>query len=632
MPIDIGLKNIKKYYAAEEVIHDITFSINTGEKVGLVGENGCGKTTLFKVIAGIEHYDGGNLSLRKGASVGLLDQIPTYPENYTGLDVLNTAFARQLELKDMIRALEKQMSTASGAQLDQILGDYSRLQGEFEALGGYNIEEQVTRICSGLRLDNSIVQGRFNRLSGGEKSITCVAKMLLEKPDILLLDEPSNHLDIEAVEWLENYIAAYPGTVMIISHDRYFLDRTVKKIIEIDNGEADIYHGNYSYYVQERERRLLAQFDAFTDQQKKIKAMEQAIKRFKEWGIQGDNPKFHKKAASLQKQLDKIERVDKPQLERDKIRLGLTASQRSGDDVIQVQDLSKSFSHQVVLKGVNLHLRHGERVAIIGNNGSGKTTLFKLILGKVPPDYGTVKLGARTQVGYLEQEVEFPNPQATILETFRDKCPMPEGPARSILAKYLFFGEAVFKPVETLSGGERSRLRLCQLTHQEINVLILDEPTNHLDIPAREMLEQALQEFDGTILFVSHDRYFVNCLAERVIEIKNGRATNFLGNYDYYRQKVQENRETIHSHPKTKEAPTSPQLPHRPKKVNTFKLEKLEAQIEALEQQLTRINEQMEHYVSDYQRLEELQAEAMDLQQKLDLAWEELASQELENY
>jgi len=623
MAIEIGLNNIVKYYSDEKVLHNITFSVTTGEKVGIVGENGSGKTTLFKIIAGLEGYDG-RLTIRKGATIGLLDQIPVYPEEYSALDVLNTAFSRQLQVKQRLTALEREMGTAKGKTLELVLKDYARLQNEFETLGGYQIEEQRARICTGLGLANTLLAGEFSSLSGGEKTVICVARMLLENPDILLLDEPSNHLDIEAVEWLENYLLEYSGTVLIISHDRYFLNKAVKKIIEIDSGEAEIYHGNYSYYVEERERRLLAQYEEYTDQQKKIKAMEQAIKRFKEWGAQGDNPKFFRKAASLQKQLDKMEKLDRPQLERDKIRLNFSASRRSGDDVLQVKNIWKSFGSQDILKGIDLHIRSKERVALVGSNGSGKSTFLKIIMQDDIPDRGEVKLGARIQVGYLEQSVTFPHPKATILATFRDKCPMNDGQARSILAKFLFFGEDVFKSVGTLSGGERSRLRLCQLMHQEINVLIMDEPTNHLDIPAREMLEQALLEFDGTILFVSHDRYFVNRLADRVAELKDGKITSFPGNYDYYRMKVQEHADFP--------ADTAPrpkpdiQTKSRAPRVNTYKVQALEACIEELEARINKANQQMELYASDYLRLEELQKAVNILEQELDEAWEQLAA------
>lgn len=626
MATEIGLNNIVKYYAAEKVLHHVSFSVNTGEKIGIVGENGSGKTTLFKIIAGLEGCDGGSLTIRKGATIGLLDQIPVYPEKFTALDVLNTAFTRQLELRKQLTALEKEMSASEPKELEQVLKSYSSVQIQFETLGGYQIDEKRARICTGLKLEDALVNSKFSSLSGGEKTVICVAKMLLESPDVLLLDEPSNHLDIEAVEWLENYLNEYPGTVLIISHDRYFLNKAVKKIIEIDNGEAEIYHGNYSYYTQERERRLLAQFEDYTDQQKKIKAMEQTIKRFREWGTQGDNPKFFRKAASLQKQMDKMEKLDRPQLERDKIKLNLTAGQRTGEDVLQVRGIYKSFAGQKVLRGVTLHIRHGEKTAIVGNNGCGKTTLFKLIMGAENPDQGEVKLGARAQVGYLEQDVIFPAPEVSILETFRDICPMSEGQARSILAKFLFYGEDVFKPVGILSGGERSRLRLCQLMHQDINVLFLDEPTNHLDIPAREMLEQALLDFNGTLVFVSHDRYFVNRLAERVIELKNGQVTDFLGNYDYYRIKAQEQKgfpAEAAAKPK-QETQTKSRVP----RVNTYKVQALEARIGELEARLKEASQQMEVNAADYLRLEELQETVKKLEQELEEAWEELAALE----
>ena len=617
---EIGLKNIAKYYAAEKVLHNVSFAVNTGEKIGIVGENGGGKTTLFKVIAGLEGHDGGSLTVRKGATIGLLDQIPSYPSDYTTLDVLNTAFVRELELKRQMTALEGKMGAADQG-IEQVLKHYTQVQLEFEIMGGYRIEDTRARICTGLQLADAMLESKFTSLSGGEKTVICVAKMLLEAPDILLLDEPSNHLDIEAVEWLESYLSEYAGTVLIISHDRYFLDRSVKKIIEIDNGEAEIYHGNYTYYVGERERRLTALFDAYTDQQKKIKAMEQAIKRFREWGIQGDNPKFFRKAASIQKQLDKLEKIDRPQLERDSIKLSLKAGQRSGSDVLVIQDLYKSYSAQQVLKGLNFHLRYGEKAALVGPNGCGKTTLLKLILGAETPDRGMIELGSGAKIGFLEQNVVFPDSFATVLETFREKCPMPEGQARSVLAKFLFFGVDVFKSVAALSGGERSRLRLGQLMHQDINLLILDEPTNHLDIPAREMLGHALAEFNGTLLFVSHDRYFINSLAERVAELRAGRIINYPGNYDYYRSKsplLSPASPLVH-----KEKPKNDR-PRSKKGINPFKLQQLENKVEELENQLSKAHDLMEIHAADYKKLEELQQGILLLEAQLEQAWEQL--------
>ncbi|SHJ66280.1 ATPase components of ABC transporters with duplicated ATPase domains [Geosporobacter subterraneus DSM 17957] len=634
--IDVALRNIEKYYGANRVLEDITFEIGTGERVGVVGQNGCGKTTVFKIIAGIEKQDGGFLSTRKNASLGYLDQIPVYSEHTTVLDVLNGAFEELLLLKEQMHGLELDMAHASPSALEAIMKRYGEIQLRFEHQGGYAMEEKLSKVSSGLKLSEDFLHRNFASLSGGEKTTAILGKILLQSPDILLLDEPSNHLDLESIEWLEEYLKEYKGTVFIISHDRYFLDRVVQRIIEIEDGKASLYEGNYSYYADERERRLLLQFEAYTDQQKKIKAMENAIKDLRDWGNRGDNEKFFRRAASMQKRLDKIERLDRPQTDRAKIQLQLGGEQRSGKDVFIVKNLRKTFGDQMLLDQLHFQMRYGERVGLLGKNGSGKSTLLKILLEQLPFDSGEIKRGANLRTGYLEQEVLFPREDATILETFRYQVPVPEGRARSILAKFLFYGNDVFKKVGTLSGGEKSRLKLCLLMQEDLNLLVLDEPTNHLDIDSREALEEALTDFVGSILFISHDRYFINRMTNRIVELEAGRLVEYLGNYEDFKEKKLEKKLLSEKPlpPKEKkmtkpEAPAISKTPSKPQE----SLRKIEEKITLLEDQIRKKDLEMAEASSDYERLQKNFEEKSQLQSELDLlleTWLDLTSHESE--
>ncbi|RKD30510.1 ribosomal protection-like ABC-F family protein [Thermohalobacter berrensis] len=626
--IELSLNEIKKYYGANLVLENITFEAKTGEKIGIIGGNGTGKTTIFRIIAGIEEYDGGVLAIRKGASIGYLNQIPNYPKDYKVIDVLKTAFKKVLSIREDMVKLEEKMSKANEDELNKIMKKYGELQNKFEHMGGYEIEEKLSKICSGFKFTDKFVKRRFMTLSGGEKTTVVLAKILLQNPDILLLDEPSNHLDIESVEWLEDYLKEYRGTVLIISHDRYFLDRVVNRIVEIEDKKSSIYDGNYSYYVEEKERRLLAQYQEYQNQQKKIKAMEEAINRFKQWGNVGDNDKMFIKARNMQRRIERMEKVDKPILEKKKIQLNFSVDSRSGKDVVKVEGLKKSFGNKVVLDNLNLHVRYSEKVAVLGKNGSGKSTLIKILLNQYKWDKGEVKLGSNVKIGYLPQNIAFEDENTTVLETFMRSCNVIEGVARGILAKFLFYDEDVFKKVANLSGGEKSRLKLCQLMHQDINLLILDEPTNHLDIDSREMLEEALENFKGTLIFISHDRYFINKLATRIVEIQNKRLKEYLGNYDYYKEKKSE--EYFKEDKKPKEVKKNKKKKIKKKKVakkdNSKLIKKLEREIEDTEDLIKQKDKEMEEFASDYEKLNELYKEKDKLQQKLDSLLEEWVS------
>lgn len=649
--IEIGIKNLCKYYGANKVLENVTLEIKTGERIGLIGRNGSGKTTLFKIIAGLEEYNGGELTLRKGATIGFLEQIPLYPEEYRVIDVLNMAFEDVYKIKREMEKLESKMSNIQGEELDRIMNKYSCLQEKFEVNGGYDIEEKINRISTGLHFDAGFLEKKFSLLSGGEKTIVMLGKILLENPDILLLDEPTNHLDFEAIDWLENFLKEYNGAVMIISHDRYFLDKVVTRIIEIVDGKSELYLGNYSYYVDEKERRILERLEEYKRQTKKIKSMEEAIRRFRDWGARSDNPRFFKKAENMRKRIERMDKIAKPNLDNGEIGLFFNGSERSGEDVISVSKVSKSFKDRILIKEVDFHLKYLDRVALIGENGCGKSTFLKMILNRYilekgknsilgyiedfsnyKEDEGTINIGANVRIGYLDQNVVFENEDYTVLECFREIRPIPEGQIRAILAKFMFYDEDVFKKVSMLSGGERSRLRLCQLMHQDINLLILDEPTNHLDISSREALEQALMEFEGTILFISHDRYFINKIADEIVELKDKKLKNYKGNYDYYVEKAKEeklklgNEKTIYKKKleKNKKSKSNPVIDKaKEEKKRLKRKQQIEEEISELEGRLKKLEIKLAEYSSDYNKLMEIYSQKEELQKEIDMLLEQ---------
>lgn len=617
--IELALNKLQKYYGATMVLEDITFEVHTSEKVGIVGSNGCGKTTLLKVIMGIEGYEKGMLSIRKGAGLGYLEQLPCYPENFKVTDVLNTAFEKVDDVYKELKKLEMELSDADEANAQKLLNKYSKMQALYESIGGYEKEEKLSKVCTGLKINDSFKERLFSCLSGGEKTTVILGKILLQKPDILLLDEPSNHLDLEAIEWLEGYLKEYSGVVIMVSHDRYFLDNVVTKIIEIEDMVSKSYDGNYTAYVNEKERQLQLQFDAFEDQQKKIKAMEKAIAQLRDWAARGDNSKFIRRAVSMEKRLEKIQRIEKPVLEKPRMNLNLSMGDRSGNDVIVVDEVYKSFGDKEILKDASLLIRYGERVALIGSNGCGKSTLIKILIGEDSEYKGKTQLGSSTNVGYLPQQISFNNEELTVLECFRENKSILEGKAREYLSKFMFYGESVFKKVKNLSGGERSRLKLALLTYEDINLLILDEPTNHFDIDSIETLEETLRDFEGTIFFVSHDRYFINVLSGRVVELKDGILESFDGNYEYYKSKKAQKIEEAEDKPakitagKFKEKSDTVK-----KKPNPCVISKLEEQIAELEGSLSMIDAEMAENASNYEKLNELCLKKSQAQEELD--------------
>lgn len=606
--IALSMKDIEKYYAANKVLSSITFEINEGEKVAIVGRNGCGKTTLFRLLAGTEKYEKGMLALKKGIKIGYLEQVPGGFEGYSVYDVLLGGVEEVMGLRAQMTELEKQMSFEKSEKLlEELVARYGRLTSEYEGMEGYSVESRLEMVTTGLRISRSMYDMDFENLSGGEKTRILFARILISQPELLLLDEPTNHLDTSSIEWLEGFIREYKGTVLIISHDRYFLDNAVGRIIEVEDGECESYEGNYSYYVKEKERRLLVEFDNYQDQQKKIKKMEETIKRLRDWGNRGDNEKFFRKAASIQKAIERMEKIDKPILDRKGVFLSFEASGRSGRDAIICEEVTKAYDYKLLLRKADMLVRFGERVGIIGPNGSGKSTLIKMIMGAESPDEGIIKTGSNVKIGYLEQSIGFEDESKSILEEFKSSLNLTEGEARGRLAKFLFYKDSVFKKVSGLSGGEKTRLKLAELMYSDINLLILDEPTNHLDIDTREALEAALEEYEGTIIFISHDRYFINRLADKLYNIEDYSLIEYCGNYDYYKGRL---RKGVKSEEKKKNAKpaAAEKKPKLTANGNKNKLLEVEGNIAALEEEIKSIKKAMNDVkrTSDYVYLQEI--------------------------
>lgn len=540
--IELSLSKVEKNFGFKKVLNGFSLELKTGERVALIGPNGSGKTTIFKIITGEENLNAGSISIRKGATVGMLSQIPpTFPKETTVKEILLIGKAKVLEIEQKMRGLEKRMAACTPEQMDVLLKSYGTLQEAFDNLGGYQLESDVNKICNGFKIKPEMLERKFNTLSGGEKTIVYFASLILSEPSILLLDEPTNHLDIDTLEWLEEYLKNYKGSILISSHDRYFLDKVTTKTILIERGKEEVFFGNYSYYLEENERRIMAEFEDFKDQQKQIAAMKASIKKLQEFGRLAfpGGESFFKRAASIQKRLDKIELLDKPETKKE-IPLDFQVQKRSGKEVLIIDNLSLMIGDRILLEDANMHIRYGEKVCLMGKNGTGKSTIIKLLFNDTPAEIvdGEIKLGSNVNIGYLPQEIHFEDENATVLDTARRFFDGSETALRATLAKFLFYGENVFKKVGSLSGGEKVRLKLLELIQKKANFLILDEPTNHIDIDTKEMLEEALNEYSGTILFISHDRYFINKLAKRTLCIEDGHINSYLGNYDDYKEQL----------------------------------------------------------------------------------------------
>ncbi|HDX9535483.1 TPA: ABC-F type ribosomal protection protein [Bacillus thuringiensis] len=602
-----SVNNVTKSFGGNTIFENISLEIKNGERVGLVGRNGSGKTTIFGLLTGRESLDAGAIHMKKGTRIGHVAQIPKFDEAMTVYDVLSSAFKVEKELEKEMHALETNMAEEQEqSSLQKLMERYGVIQEKFAFLGGYEIEANIMKVANGLQVTD-LFSRVFTELSGGEQTKVSLAYMLLQKPDLLLLDEPTNHLDLFAVEWLEQFLKEYTGTVMVISHDRYFLDEVVTKIFDLEDGEIHVYHTNYSQFVEEKEERLLQEFQAYQEQQKKIKKMKEAIKRLREWANQANPPNegLHKRARNMERALERIEKLKRPILERKQMGLQFEGQERSGKDVVVMKEVSKGFAGRPLFEQANLHVRFQERAAIVGRNGTGKTTLLKLLLEEINPDVGEIRIGSSVKIGYLSQHT-YGNVKSNVLEAFREYVAVTEGEARHILAKFLFYGPAVFKKVMQLSGGEKMRLRLAQLMYQDINFLILDEPTNHLDIESREVLEEALEQYNGTILAVSHDRYFLNKLFEKTYWIDECKLFEFAGNYAWARQKWEEKLEKQVIKQKRQGRKSVEMVPVKEKKARN--LEEIENELMHVEEDIYAIECEMEH-VADVERLEKLYEE-----------------------
>ncbi|KAB2476654.1 ribosomal protection-like ABC-F family protein [Bacillus cereus] len=602
-----SVNNVTKSFGGNIIFENISLEIKNGERVGLVGRNGSGKTTIFGLLTGMESLDAGAIHMKKGTRIGHVAQIPKFDEAMTVYDVLSSAFKVEKELEKEMHALEKNMAEEQEqSSLQKLMERYGVIQEKFAFLGGYEIEANIMKVANGLQVTD-LFSRVFTELSGGEQTKVSLAYMLLQKPDLLLLDEPTNHLDLFAVEWLEQFLKEYTGTVMVISHDRYFLDEVVTKIFDLEDGEIHVYHTNYSQFVEEKEERLLQEFQAYQEQQKKIKKMKEAIKRLREWANQANPPNegLHKRARNMERALERIEKLKRPILERKQMGLQFEGQERSGKDVVVMKEVSKGFAGRPLFEQANLHVRFQERAAIVGRNGTGKTTLLKLLLKEMEPEAGAIRVGSSVKIGYLSQHT-YENMKSNVLEAFRENVAVTEGEVRHILAKFLFYGPAVFKKVTQLSGGEKMRLRLAQLMYQDINFLILDEPTNHLDIESREVLEEALEQYNGTILAVSHDRYFLNKLFEKTYWIDECKLFEFAGNYAWARQKWEEKLEKQVIKQKRQGKKSVETVPVKEKEARN--LEEIENELMHVEEDVYAIECEMEH-VADVERLEKLYEE-----------------------
>lgn len=529
----IKAEKITKNFGGHPLFEELTVDIHAGEHVAIVGNNGCGKTTLLKIMAEEEAVDTGRIIKAKGSRVGFLHQIPNYPD-MTVYDVMYEAFDKLNHIQKNMKQLEQQMATSD--DLESLLKKYGTLQEQFEANDGYILDSKISYVSTGLGITH-LVEENFEQLSGGEKTKVTLCKILLQEPDILLLDEPTNHLDLHAIEWLEKYLQQFKGTVIVVSHDRQFMNHVVTKVIEIEDGQAWVSHGNYDAFLQAKEDKYAREFSQYQEQQKKIKKIRDAIRRLRQWANEASppNPDLYRKAKVMERMLERMEKVKKPRVQK-KMKLQLTASERSGKEVAQFYDVAKSYD-RLLFKEVTFDVYWQDTLAIIGENGAGKSTLLKMLLGEEQPDEGIVELGSSVKIGYLAQHLIEADPEARLIDVFRSELMMTEPEARHILAQFLFYGADVFKKFKNMSGGERMRLKLAQLMQQEINLLILDEPTNHLDIESREVLEENLEQFEGTIIAISHDRYFLQKLFDRIVWIEKQRAIVHEGDYAFAKEK-----------------------------------------------------------------------------------------------
>ena len=621
---DLSVSNlVKSFEIGRNVLDGLSFTVTAGERVGILGHNGCGKTTLFRILTGELRPDEGEIAIAPGKRLGLISQIPVYPEGWTTEMVLKDAHRRLYKISERMEELAERMERD---QSPALLHEYDRLQEDFRRLGGYEMDVDRARVANGLDIPPQMLAQEFGSLSGGEKTRVNLARLILENTDILLLDEPTNHLDLRATEWLEDYLLHFKGSVLAISHDRFFLDKVVQRCIEINDGKAEFYSGNYSFYVQERQHRFEEKLKKYEKDQAKIDQLTRAAEQMHLWAFMG-NDKLHKRAFSMEKRIEKLSHTEKPKEQR-KLNVKFKEREFVGDEVLVIDGLEKRYGDRVLFSGLDMLVTGGERIALIGDNGTGKSTLVKMIMNLEKPDKGWLYLGPTVRTAYLPQLVGFSNEQRSALDTMLYDCRCQPQEARDRLAAFGFRGEDVLTPVGALSGGEKSRLRLCMLMGGDINFLILDEPTNHLDIASREWMEDALSDYEQTLLFVSHDRYFIDKFATRVWELRGGQITDFRGGYKEFRA-WRERQELVTQIEKQKEREQPKEKkpkPERPKN-NDKAIARLEREIARQEEKIAELDSLAEQYGSDYQKLMEIQAEKDELDAALTELyerWEEL--------
>ena len=636
----LNATNISKSFGSNEIIKDATFLVNEHEKVAIVGVNGAGKTTLLKILTGEESADSGSITLAKDAKLGYLRQINNVDSALSIIDELYTVIEPILNMEKRMSQMQEDMKHLTGSELEELYSSYTALTHSYELMDGYAAKSRVVGILKGLGFEEADFDRKINTLSGGQKTRVFLAKLLLEEPDIILLDEPTNHLDLRSIEWLESYLLNYKGAVIIVSHDRYFLDKIVSKVIDIENGNVQMYLGNYTDFSNKKQMLLDAKMKEYLNQQQEIKHQEAVITKLKQF----NREKSIKRAESRQKQLEKIERVEAPQTYSENMRLSLDISKESGKDVLTVHNLSKSFDHKKLFWDINFEIKRGERVAIIGDNGTGKTTLLKIINGLLNPDTGEVIYGSNVSVAYYDQEHQVLHMDKTLFDELSDTYPeMTNTQIRNILAAFLFTGEDVYKKIADLSGGERGRVSLVKLMLSKANFLLLDEPTNHLDIVSKDVLENALNNFPGTVCYVSHDRYFINKTATRILDLTENRLLNYIGNYDYYiekREAVEEAANLTNTEQAEKPADVSEskkewidnKTVQAQKKKLKNALNKCEKEISEIEDKLQDVDEEFSNpeNASNVGKLMELQKQKETLEKRLDKLmedWEELTLQ-----
>ncbi len=619
--VDISVSNLTKFFViGENLLQGLTFEVQEGERVAILGRNGCGKTTLFRILTGELDFDEGEVYVNPNKRLGLISQIPVFPEGYTVEDVLRSAYTELMKVQKEMISLEKQM--LSGATAEQ-LRRYDALSNRFQAGGGYEMDVEVDKICNGLGITQEQRGQEFASLSGGEKTRVNLARLLLEKTDILLLDEPTNHLDLNSVEWLEQYINGFKGTVLAISHDRYFIDQVADRVIEITDGHAEFYSGNYSFYMDEKQARFDLQMKQYEQEQAKLKQLGFTMERMKGWGI--NNRALYRRAMSIQHRMDRIKKTEKPKTERT-MKASFGEKDFSGDVVFKMKGVCKAFGDRTLFSDVNLNVEAGERIALLGDNGTGKSTFIKCLLGEEDCT-GKIQFGPTVKWGYLPQIIHFDHPERSLYDTMLYEKNCTAQTARDRLGAFMFQGEDVFKTVGNLSGGEQSRLRLCMLMDEKINLLILDEPTNHLDIASREWVEAAIEEFEGVLLFVSHDRYFIEKFAERIWLLEDGAIRDFRCGYQKYRSILEHERSAV---PAPKQPPKEKKERIKGGTKDAEKLvRRLEREIEKQEAAISELDAKVQAAAADYQELSRLmeekeQAEAvlMDLMEQ----WEQAQS------